>query len=457
MSEACALAAAAPAACHAGALGALCLAMLTGKNNPGHLPRAVSAVGALAALSAALSSCGGAQGLIVLDGPSRLWQVLFDVSGLLFLAARGPVSARSAALLSSSLCGMSLLAGATNLPMLFIGLELMSLPLYLLLHGLRPDARSLEGALKYFFAGALAAGLFVFGMAAWYAATGSFALADVPHGGPIAALGAGLLVAAGLFKLGAFPFMFWLPDAYEAAETELTAFMATGVKAAGALLLMRLLPLAVGPLESVFLPGAAALTMLTGNVMALRQKDLQRLLAWSSVAHAGYILAALWAWRRLGGSAPAAATVALYLTLYLASSAGAFLALKASGARTRDDLPGLAARSPLAAGLLCVFLLSLGGVPPTGGFVAKFFVLWDLWRAGSPGLAAVTALASLIGLGYYISLVRAAAVDPAPEWKQGSGACPRWGLRAAVLACAAVTLLTGVMPGLRAGLEAALK
>lgn len=446
-----------PAAAHAGALVAQCVLSLAGARKAGQLPRALSAAGICAALAYSLGGADGASALLALESVSRLWQVFFGAAGLLFLAARGPLSPRSAALLSGSLCGMSLLAGATNLPMLFLGLELMSLPLYLLLYGLRPDARSLEAALKYFFAGALAAGLFLFGMAAWYASTGSLSLADVPHGGPAAAVGAALLVASALFKLGAFPFMFWLPDAYEAAETELTAFMATGVKAAGALMLMRLLPFASGALESFVIPWAAALTMAVGNVMALRQRDLQRLLAWSSVAHAGYILAALWAWRRLGGSSAAAATVALYLALYLAASGGAFLCLKASGAAKRDDLPGLAARSPLAAFLLAVFLLSLGGVPPTGGFVAKFFVLWDLWRAGSPALASAVALASLVGLGYYISLVRALVIDPAPEWAAGSGANPRWGLRAAVVACAVVTAVSGVMPGLRATLEAALK
>lgn len=454
---ACAWGPALPAAAHAAALVSLCLVSLTGARKPGHLPRALGAAGAVAAVAYALATPDGTFGLLSLEPVSRLWQTLFGAAALLFLAARGPISPRSAALLSSSLCGMTVLAQATNLPMLFLGLELMSLPLYLLLHGLRPDARSLEAALKYFFAGALAAGLFLFGMAAWYASTGSFALAVVPHGGPAAALGAGLLVASALFKLGAFPFMFWLPDAYEGAEAELAAFMATGVKAAGALMLMRLLPFAAGPLESYVIPWAAVLTMAIGNLMALRQRDLQRLLAWSSVAHAGYILAALWAWRRLGGSPAASATVALYLFLYLAASGGAFLSLKASGAVRREDLPGLAARSPLAAFLLAVFLLSLGGVPPTGGFVAKFFVLWDLWRAGSPALAASVALASLVGLGYYVSLVRALAIDPAPGWAQGSGAVPRWGLRAAVLACAAVTLATGVMPGLRATFEAALR
>ncbi|TPW21165.1 MAG: NADH-quinone oxidoreductase subunit N, partial [Elusimicrobia bacterium] len=421
----------------------------------GHLPRALSALGALAAAGYALSGADGSFGLLALEPVARLWQLLFCAAALLFLAARGPISPRSAALLSGSLCGMSVLAGATNLPMLFLGLELMSLPLYLLLHGLRPDARSLEAALKYFFAGAVAAGLFLFGMAAWYASTGSFALADVPHGGPMAAVGAGLLVASALFKLGAFPFMFWLPDAYEAAEAELAAFMATGVKAAGALMLMRLLPLSGGTLETAVLPWVAAATMAAGNVMALRQSDLQRLLAWSSVAHAGYILAALWAWRRLGGAPAAASTVALYLLLYVAASAGAFLSLKALGASRREDLPGLAARSPLTAGLLALFLVSLGGLPPTGGFVAKFFVLWDLWRAGSPALAAAVALASLVGLGYYLSLVRALAIDAAPE--KPAAPAPRWGLSAALAVCALLTLVSGVMPGLRAGLEAALR
>ncbi|MDE2293739.1 MAG: NADH-quinone oxidoreductase subunit N, partial [Elusimicrobia bacterium] len=366
-------------------------------------------------------------------------------------------SARSASLLMGSLCGMCILAGARNLFALFIGLELMSLPVYLLLHGLRPDHRSLEASLKYFFSGALAAGLFLFGMAAYYAGTGSFAIGGAMQSSPAAATGVALMAAAALFKLGAFPFMFWLPDAYEAAETELAAFMATAVKAAAALLLMRVLSLGSGPIESRALPVLAVLTMTVGNLLALRQKDLQRLLAWSSVAHAGYLVAAIWAWRRLGGAPSAAATVYLYLAVYLVSSGGAFLTLKAAGLRRRDDLAGLGARAPLAATLLVVFLLALGGVPPTGGFLAKFFVLWDLWRAGSPALAAAVALNSLIGLGYYMSLVRAVAVDdPLPE-PRGVGGTARWGLRAAVLACAAAALCSGVLPGLRAGLEVVLR
>ncbi|MBI2361769.1 MAG: NADH-quinone oxidoreductase subunit N, partial [Elusimicrobia bacterium] len=197
--------------------------------------------------------------------------------------------------------------------------------------------------------------------------------------------------------------------------------------------------------------------MTFGNIMALRQKDLQRLLAWSSVAHAGYLVAALWAWRRLGGPPHAAATVYLYLGLYLAASAGSFLALRACGARSREDLPGLSERAPLAGFLLVVLLLSLGGVPPTGGFTAKFFVLWDLWRAGSPLLAAAVAFNSLIGLGYYVGLVRAMTLDAAPPEPRGAGACPRLGLRAAVIVCAGLSLLTGVLPGLRAGIEGLLR
>ncbi|MBI3297402.1 MAG: hypothetical protein HYZ75_04520 [Elusimicrobia bacterium] len=450
-------AAARPAVAHAAALVALSLAALAGPRGPGQAPRVLAALGCLLALQCAAFSPDAAGALFALDGTARLWSGLFALAGLLFLAARGPLTARSAALLAGSLCGMSLLASADNLFALFLGLELMSLPVYLLLHGLRPDHRSLEGALKYFFAGALAAGLFLFGMAAYYTGTGSFALGPAPEASPAAALGVALMAAAALFKLGAFPFMFWLPDAYEAAEAELAAFMATAVKAAGALLLMRVLSLGAGRVESLAIPALAVLTMTFGNLLALRQRDLQRLLAWSSVAHAGYLVAAIWAWRRLGGTPAAAATVYLYLALYLASSGGAFLALKAAGVRRRDDLAGLGQRAPLAATTLVVLLLALGGVPPTGGFLAKFFVLWDLWRAGAPGLAAAVALNSLIGLGYYVGLVKALALDPAPETPRGPGSCPRWGLRAAVLACAAGVLLSGVMPGLRDGIEGLLR
>lgn len=453
------LQAALPALSHAAALVSLCLLAIAARRSkgPGLAPALICGAGCLTALYVSGSSASAEGPLLGLDATARLWQVLFSGAALLFLCARGALSWRSAALLSGSLCGMSLLAGARNLFMLFLGLELMSLPVYLLLHGLRPDKRSLEGALKYFFTGALAAGMFLFGMAAYYAGTGSFAIALSPESSPTAVLGAVLMAAAALFKLGAFPFMFWLPDAYQAAETELTAFMATAVKAAGVLMLMRVLSLGTGTLEAVALPALAVATMTFGNIMAYRQKDLQRLLAWSSVAHAGYLLAAVWAWRRLGGPSYAAATVYLYLLLYLASSAGAFLALKAAGAQTRGDLPGLGRRAPLAAGILVVLLLALGGVPPTGGFTAKFFVLWDLWRAGSPLLAAAVAFNSLVALGYYVGVVRAMTLDEGPAGPTGPGACHRIGLRAAVLACAGMALVTGIMPGLRAGIEGLLR
>lgn len=451
------LAAALPAAAHAAALIALALSALTGERKAGQFPRALAFLGCMAAASLAARAPNASGALFSLDATARLWQVLFALSGMLFLAARGPLSPRSASLLAGSLCGMSLLASAQNLFALFLGLELMSLPVYLLLHGLRPDHRSLEGAIKYFFAGALAAGLFLFGLAVYYSAAGTFSLGPAPETSPAAAIGVALMAAAALFKLGAFPFMFWLPDAYESAEPELAAFMATAVKAAGALLLMRVLSLGAGRIESIAIPILAVLTMSLGNLFALRQRDLQRLLAWSSVAHAGYLVAAIWAWRRLGGTPSDSATIYLYLLLYLASSGGAFLALKAAGVRRRDDLPGLGERAPLAAALLVVLLLALGGVPPTGGFTAKFFLLWDLWRAGSPGLAVAVAVNSVIGLGYYIGLVRALALDPAPAEPRGPGSTPRLGLRAAVLACAAGVLAAGVMPGLRAGIEGLLK
>ena len=451
--------AALPALAHAGALGGLCAAAVVSRpaKAPGMLPPALSAAGCLAALYLAAFSAPAEGPLLALDPMARLWQVLFGAAALLFIAARGAMTWRSAALLSGSLCGMSLLAGARNLFMLFLALEMMSLPVYLLLYGLRPDKRSLEGALKYFFNGALAGGMFLFGLAAYYAGTGSFSIAASPESSPAAVLGTALMAAGALFKLGAFPFMFWLPDAYESAEAELAAFMATAVKAAGVLMLMRVLSLGAGVLETLALPALAAATMTFGNIMAFRQKDLQRLLAWSSVAHAGYLIAAVWAWRRLGGHSYAAATVYLYLLLYLAASAGAFLAFKAAGARTRDDLPGLGQRAPLAAGLLVVLLLALGGVPPTGGFTAKLFVLWDLWRAGSPLLAAAVAFNSLLGLGYYVGLLRTMTLDPGPVGPSGPGACPRLGLRAAALACAGLALVSGILPGLRAGIEGLLR
>ncbi|HAH05838.1 MAG TPA: hypothetical protein DCM05_04800 [Elusimicrobia bacterium] len=441
---------------------ALAAALAVGmKSRPsnGLLARAFGALGVLAGLI--LFFWGPAYSdtwLLRSGGVARAWQVFFHLAALFFLAAHEARGERPVALLLGALLGMDLLAAANDLFALFIGLELMSLPLYLLVYGLRPDKRKLEAAVKYFFTGGAASGLFLFGLSVWYAETGTTALAPGGLPSPGTSLALALMGSAALFKIGAVPFHFWLPDVYEASEPELSAFMSTAVKAAGVLLLMLLSighssfdPLggsgAAFPNLGAWLPAVSAATMTYGNLMALRQRSVRRLLAFSSIAHAGVLLAALWVWQD-GGHGTELSTLWFYLGAYLFMNTGAFLFLALSGISEVEQLKGYGARAPWPAAFFALMLFSLGGVPPTAGFLAKFYVIWDLLKGSGAWLAAAVALNSLLGLGYYLSLVRTMTLDePGPRTPDGSF-CPSAAAGLVLLLCAAASLL-GFIPEAR--------
>ena len=423
------------------------------------------AVAALAAAAFLVPQMTAGGELVGWDGWARSWQLLFFAGALPLVLLLPAADEVPVALVLGSVLGMSLLAVARNFLVLFVGLELMSLPAYVLVFSLRRSRVSLEAALKYFFAGGAAGALFLLGMAAAYAASGSLALA--PLSGPSAGLALALMGAAALFKIGVFPLHFWLPDVYEASVPELTGFLSTSMKAAGFLLLMRLLSLGGFMLEDrasliAVLPAAAAMTMTLGNLLALRQTSLQRLLAYSSVAHAGYLLMGVSAWSQLGARPEAASSVYFYLAAYLAMNTGAFAVLKLSGLRTVAELRGFARREPVLAAFLALMLVSLGGLPPTAGFLAKLFVFWDAVKAGEIGLVLVAGVNSLIGLAYYFRLIRAAYLED--PWEEGAppvhlplpeqdapdlgedAALPSIPGRAVLWACGAATLLLGVCP-----------
>lgn len=394
-------------------------------------------------------------GLLKQDGLAWLWQGLFLVSAVP-LALLMPLAGEfSAALVAAALLGMLLLAAANHLVLFFLALELMSLPAYLLVYHLRRDRRSLEAALKYFFAGSVGSALFLFGASLFYSLTGTLSMEPQLATSPRLELSLALMGAGALFKLGAAPLHFWLPDVYEAAEPELVGFFSTGVKAAGLLFLLRvltLLPPAAGGLTT-WLPAISVVTMTLGNLLALRQTSLQRLLAYSSISHVGYLLMGVWAWSiERPASGPAA--VYVYAASYLFMSSGAFAALRLGGLTHRRQLAGFASRRPGLAAFLALMLLSLASVPPTAGFLAKFLVFWDALQSGGFWLAAIAAANSVVGLGYYFALIRelylgapgeSTASDPGPLTLRG---------KALAFACAAPTLLLGVWPGaLRAAQE----
>lgn len=394
--------------------------------------------------------------LLRIDAISLVWQGLFFVSALPLAILMIVDDEVPFALLLGVLLGMSLMAVANHLFLLFIGLEMMSLSIYMLLYALRADMRSLEAAAKYFFSGVVAAGLYLFGFTLYYAATGRMSLGIPGPVPPGAIAGIFLMASAALFKIGAFPMHFWLPDAYEAAPPELAAFMSTGIKAGGFLLLVRVLMLISpdGSARSLIasLPWIAALTMTLGNLLALRQKDLQRLLAYSSISHVGYMLAAVWASLGFTGTGYNHGTLYFYLLSYLFSSTGTFLFLKYSGLTTWSDLRGFGAKSPGLTAFMALMLFSLAGIPLTAGFLAKFFVFVDVLNAQGWRLAAIMAVNSAIAMGYYFSFLRAMIFDPvsgAPARKAEmplTAHCTLW-------MCAVAVMILGLWPGLEGWLK----
>ncbi|MEK7381812.1 MAG: NADH-quinone oxidoreductase subunit N [Elusimicrobiota bacterium] len=430
------------AALAGGVLGALGLGLL--RRPPAAAVRAVALLAPLAALFFLQSEpASAALPLLSVDLKSLGWQLVI-YSAALPLALRSSGDDVEAALFLGAVLGMGLIAAAGNLPMLFIGLEFMSLPAYLLVAraGRGDSGRRLEAALKYFFTGALAGALFLLGMALYYSETRLLGPSSVPVG-PLGQAGVALMAAAALFKIGAVPLHWWLPDVYEAAAPEVTGFLSTAMKSAAVLFLMRVVSVVPAADVAALLAWIGAVTSLFGAVMALRQERLARLLAYSSIAHAGLLVLGVGAWARMGRSPTAAAAILFYLGAYALMSNGTFGFLAATGLKTRSQLKGYAKRRPELALAFAVLLFSLGGVPPTGGFVAKLLVLWQAVGAHLAGPVIVAALAALVSLGYYLALVRDMYFEePLEEVPAPAGASSR----ILVMACAFAALVLGAAP-----------
>jgi len=361
--------------------------------------------------------------------------------------------------------GMMILVEAQELITFFIALEILSLALYALTGLLRRDPRSNEASMKYFVMGAFASGFVLYGMALLYGATGSLSIPDI--GAKIASgtaepaslvtLGFVLLTIGLAFKVGAVPFHQWVPDVYEGAPTSVTAFMSVAVKAAGFGALLRLLLVAGrGQAEDwgALVWGLAIATMVVGNLLAIVQTSVKRMLAYSSIAHTGYVLAAVASLRASGAGDSAlsetGSAAAYYLFVYTFMTLGAFAFLIFAGRGEKDaeqliDFAGLAKRKPWAALAMTVFLLSLGGIPPTAGFFGKFLLFKAMLGAGEYTLVIVGVLSSAVSLYYYLRVVVAMYMKPEA---QGATA-PRLGFNAGlvVFACAVFTLGLGVLPG----------
>jgi NADH-quinone oxidoreductase subunit N len=437
------------AALAAGVIGTLALGLM--RRPPALALRALAIASVACAMLFAVWTPADllASPILLCDSKSTGWQYLIYLGALpLALWLDGEDDVMTALFLGSTL-GMSLLAAAANLPMLFIALEFMSLPAYLLVARSQRSDRALEAAIKYFFAGGVAGALFMLGLSMYYADTHSLAASMALS--PLGQAGAALMAAGALFKLGAFPLNWWLPDVYEAAAPEVSGFLSTAMKSAAVLFLMRLCELAPQARFAAYLPAIGALTALTGSVMALRQERLQRLLAYSSVSNAGLLIIGVGAWAAAGRSADGVSAIMFFLGAYAFMSNGTFAFLKHSGLETRASLKGRGAAMPAAAAAFTILLFSLGGIPPTGGFMAKLLLLWRAVDAQLLWPAVIGALSALISLSYYLGMVRELWFDRAdgPAPKTGPGA-------PLVIACAVGVVLLGAAPWLMSSLSGAL-
>ncbi len=372
-----------------------------------------------------------------------------------YLRANGLERGEYYALLLFSVVGMMGLVSSLELVSMFIALEIMSVALYGMAGLDRARPESQESALKYFVTGAFASAFFLYGIALVYGASGSTSLERVtralgvtsPDGVPLAVLGAAFLLVGFGFKIASVPFHMWAPDVYEGAPTTVTAFMSAGVKAAAFGALLRVFDSALVGLASHWQPLVAVLaivTMVLGNLAALAQRSLKRLLAYSSIAHAGYLMAALVAAPALAGEA-----ILFYLVAYAAVNLGAFgviasLAKDGREPATVADLAGLAERRPALAAALTVFLVSLTGIPVTAGFVGKFYLFNAAVASGWVVLALVGVLTSVVSAYYYLRVVVAMYMEePVGEdaWAKVSPSAV-----VALALSAGVTLLFGLWP-----------
>lgn len=370
------------------------------------------------------------QGTFSADATSSLWGALFAFAGLLawlygqrYYREEKPHTGEHDILMLCSVLGMMLMAGAEDLLTFFVGLELLSVPLYALASFKRIQDRSVEAGLRYFLLGAFAAGLFLYGAALIYTSTGTISLAGLRETGlpdKLAVVGAALVASSLFFKVSVFPFHFWVPDVYQGSPTPVTTFMATGTKAAGFAFLLKIVFL-LPPGSASTLAVISIVTMAIGNLGALIQTDLKRLLAYSAVAHAGTLLlvvtASLVGDPRAEGPVQAAL---YYMAAYVFTAAGAFgtvALLEGDGEHfTRlDALRGLGQRRPGLAAALSIFMLSLGGFPATGGFLGKYFVFASTLRADMVFVSVVGVLLSVVALAYYLRVILTMWMKPEPE------------------------------------------
>jgi len=429
----------------------------------GHLS-ILSLAAAMAASVFAYSDPGTAfGGMLVVDGFATFFRVLVIGVGILtvlpsyrFLHRQGAETSEFHALLLYSIAGQCLMASANELIMIFLGLEISSIASYILAGYLRDDKRANESALKYFLLGSFATGFFLYGVAFIYGSTGTVNLSAVhaaltgPNPPSLVLIGvAAALMFVGLgFKVSASPFQIWAPDVYQGAPTPVTAFLSAGPKAAAFAVFFRIFMTAFAPIANGWEPLvwiSALLSMTIGNFAALTQANVKRLLAYSSIAHAGYVMVALTARSDVGTAA-----AMFYLAAYAFMNIGAFAVvshLSGKGERYQnvDDFGGLGQKQPLTAAMLSIFLLSLIGVPLTGGFFGKFYIFKAALESHLVWLTVLGLLNSAVAAYYYLRLLVVMYMREPSEATTNAEPLSL-GLSAALILPALGTLVLGIFP-----------
>jgi NADH-quinone oxidoreductase subunit N len=381
-----------------------------------------------------------------------------------YLESRGLPIAEFAAILIFAVTGAMLIAASTDLLLLFVALELMVLPGYMLVGFARRDPYSTEGAIKYFLLGSFSSAILLFGLAYVWGITGTtrvdgvaVALAKVVAGGPLSpglAMGLAFMSAGVAFKMAAVPFHYWTPDAYQGSPTPVTAYLSVGPKVGAFAIVLRLFAEALGPLKADWLPIVivlAAATMTLGNLVAITQDNVKRMLAYSSIAHTGYILVGLAAYA--GGQQSGLSAILFYGAAYTFMNMGAFAIVTALQRRPGvssqiSTFAGLGRRDPWLGALMAIFLLSLTGIPPLAGFWAKAYVILAAIQAGGwlTALAVLAMVNAAAAAFYYLRVVTYMYMrDPAGEAEPTS---PGMLFRAGLAVTCVATLIFGLFPAI---------
>ena len=401
-------------------------------------------------------------GTLVVDGFSMIFNWIFLACSTIvvlisyrYLEVEGEHHAEYYGLVLLAQCGMFFLATGTDLITLFVGLELMALCFYIMVGFLRNEKRSNEAALKYLLLGGFSSGFLAFGFSMLYGLSGSTNLRDIANEiakrnatDPLTFLALATTAVGLLFKISAAPFHMWAPDVYEGAPTTITAYLSVGSKAASFAILLRMF---LEPLESVramwqpLLIAAAILSLTVGNLAAISQTNIKRLLAYSSISHAGYMLLGL-----VAGNQTGIKGIFVYLAVYTFMNLGALLVIVAMRradilGEDVDDVAGLMHRHPVYAVFMLVFLLSLAGIPPTAGFLGKYYIFLALIETGHYYLAVIATLYVAVAIYYYFRIVRSMFVREAGEGVTAPLAAS-FGLRLALGVTGVMTLLLGVFP-----------